>query len=374
MDKYICYTRGCAKIDEKIEDSCLSGGCNKLNVHDWLKGIPESPSSISNVVEIRFKNIRKAYYQNVNNLVLNIGDLVAVEASPGHDIGIVSLTGELVKKQLKKNNIDPDKQELKKVYRYARSTDIDKWKEAMALEIPTMLRSRKIVEQYKLHMKVSDVEYQGDKTKAIFYYIADERVDFRELIKALAEEFKIRVEMRQIGARQEAGRIGGIGPCGRELCCTNWLTSFVSVTTTSARHQELSLNPVKLAGQCSKLKCCLNYELDSYLDAIKDFPNTALAIETKDGTAYHQKTDVFKRLLWYSFDRNNAMNMVAVPVDRVKEIILQNKKGIKVDKLVIEEEKKEQKMDYQNVVGQESITRFDEKKKSTKNRNKKRPQ
>lgn len=371
MEKYICYTRGCIKLEDTIEDSCISGGCNKLNVHDWLNDIPEVSSTDADIVEIRFKNIRKAYYQNVNNLTLNIGDAVAVEASPGHDIGAVSLTGELVKKQLSKNNIDTAKQEFKKIYRFARSTDIEKWKEAMSLEMPTMLKARKIVEQLKLNMKVSDVEYQGDKTKAIFYYIADERVDFRELIKVLAEEFKVRIEMRQIGARQEAGRIGGIGPCGRELCCTNWLTNFVSVTTTSARYQELSLNPLKLAGQCSKLKCCLNYELDGYLDAIKDFPDTALALETIDGTAYHQKTDVYKRMLWYSFDKNNALNMVAVPVERVKEIISLNKRGKKVDKLILEEERKEKKIDYHNVDGQESITRFDEKKKPNKNRNKK---
>src|SRR5690554_2107677 len=265
--------------------SCGYGSCEKLHATDWLKDIKGVGEN--NIVEVRFKNTRKDFYRNVNNLKLKAGDLVAVEASPGHDIGIVSLTGELVTEQMKKYKVTTVNGELRKIYRHARPLDIDKWKEAISLEYETMIRSRQITADLKLNMKIGDVEYQGDRTKAIFYYIADERVDFRELIKVLAERFKVRIEMRQIGARQEAGRIGGIGPCGRELCCSTWMTNFKSVTTNAARYQEISLNPQKLAGQCGKLKCCLNYELDAYLDAQKDFPNTAIPLETEDGTWYH---------------------------------------------------------------------------------------
>jgi len=374
MDEYICYTRGNANLDEKSKRGCLSGGCNKLNVHNWLKDIPEDGSQTTNIVEIRFKNSRKAFFINVNNLKLETGDMVAVEASPGHDIGTVSLAGELVLKQLKKYELDPNSPDFKKIYRIAKPTDIEKWKEAIKLEYPVMVKAKKIVEQLKLDMKISDVEFQGDGTKAIFYYIADERVDFRELIKRFAEEFRIRIEMRQIGARQEAGRIGGIGPCGRELCCTNWITNFVSVSTSAARYQELSLNPQKLAGQCSKLKCCLNYELSGYMDATKDFPNTSIVLETIDGFAYHQKTDVYKRTMWYSFDKNNQINMVGIPVDRVKEIIALNKQGKKVEKLV-DEIKVEPKMGFHVVDAQDSINRFDDNKpkKKKKNHHKNRP-
>ena len=303
-------------------------GCPKLNTYDWMAGIPKA-SAFSDVAEIRFKNTRKGFYSNVNNLSLSSGDIVAVEGSPGHDIGTVSLTGELVRCQMNKSGIGSGPDELRKIYRKAKPADIDKWKEAISREDPTMFRTRRIAESLGLEMKVTDVEYQGDGNKAIFYYIADERVDFRELIRVLADEFRIRVEMKQIGARQEAGRIGGIGSCGRELCCASWINNFVSVTTNAARLQEVSLNPQKLAGQCGKLKCCLNYEIDGYIDAQKDFPDKNVVLELDNGTAYYQKTDVYRRLMWYSYEKDSSTNLVAVPVERVKEIMAQNRKGIK---------------------------------------------
>ena len=358
--------------------------CGKLQTFDWLSDIPDSIQKVD-LVEVRFKNTRKEFFINANGLRLKKGDIVAVEASPGHDIGIVSLTGEVVKFQLKKHEVNPDGQEFKKIYRKAKPADLEKWYEATSLEDNTMLETRKIASDLKLEMKIGDVEYQGDKTKAIFYYIADERVDFRELIKILAERFKIRIEMRQIGARQEAGRIGGIGSCGRELCCATWITNFVSVTTNSARYQEISLNPQKLAGQCGKLKCCLNYELDSYIDAQKDFPSKEIVLETKTGQAHHAKTDIFRGIMWYTFDPVNMVNFIPVPVERAKEIIALNKKGKKVDELVkASEVVADGSLDYQNVVGQESLTRFDEQKnrkrkkrpnkqRRNKNRNDKKP-
>ncbi|MEA1896339.1 MAG: regulatory iron-sulfur-containing complex subunit RicT, partial [Bacteroidota bacterium] len=291
----------------------------KLPTFDWLQNVPGGKSS-SNFIEVRFKNTRKGIYNNVNLLRLKKGDVVAVEASPGHDIGIISLAGEIVNEQLRKLNLDPAKNEFKKVYRLAKDVDIEKWKEGQGLENPTMLKARKIAADLNLNMKIGDVEYQGDRTKAIFYYIAEERVDFRELIKVLADQFKVRIEMRQIGARQEAGRIGGIGSCGRELCCSTWMTNFVSVSTNAARHQELSLNPQKLAGQCGKLKCCLNYELDIYIEAQKGFPSSEIYLETNDGTIYHKKTDIFKRIMWYSFDKKSSLNQFPVSVDRVFKI------------------------------------------------------
>lgn len=326
----IDYTRGCNTLeDNKI--NCSTRICSKLIVYDWLFDLPEASQSLD-IVELRFKNTRKEFYRNVNGITLKIGDVVAVEASPGHDIGTVSLTGQLVLAQLRKYKISYDT-EFKKIYRKAKPADVEKWKNAIAQEPRTMLRARQIAEDLKLNMKIGDVEYQGDGTKAIFYYIADERVDFRELIKIFAEKFKVRIEMKQIGARQEAGRIGGIGSCGRELCCSTWITNFVSVTTISAKLQELSLNPQKLAGQCSKLKCCLNYEFDSYVDAQKDFPDTSIVLETKKGKAYHQKTDIYKRIMWFSASENSSMNLTAVDIDRVKEIISSNKKGIIVEQL-----------------------------------------
>ncbi len=351
------------------------GNSNKLNTCNWLSELPHSQKSNS-FVEVRFKNTRKSFYQNQNELHLEIGDIVAVEANPGHDIGIISLIGPLVYNQIQKVNYNEDT-EPKKVYRKVKQTDIDKWHEAISLEHNTMIKARQIANDLKLDMKIGDVEYQGDKTKAIFYYIADERVDFRELIKILAETFRIRIEMKQIGARQEAGRIGGIGSCGRELCCSTWISNFISVTTNAARYQEVSLNPQKLAGQCSKLKCCLNYELECYLDAQKNFPPKEVNLETKDGTAYYQKTDIYRNLMWYSFDPVNAINLTAVPVERVKEIININKKGQKVPKLVEVSENSQSSakktIEYKNDVGTESLERFDNKKiqKNNKKRRKK---
>lgn len=354
---------GCAS--NKKDDRLLAG---KLDVYDWLGDVPDS-ALCPDIVEVKFKNTRKGFFSNSNQLRLQRGDVVALEASPGHDIGIVSLTGDLVLEQMRKQKLNAKTFEAKKIYRKAKPVDIEKWHEAISLEHKTMIKARQISAELKLNMKIGDVEYQGDKTKAIFYYIADDRVDFRQLIKVLAEQFKIRIEMRQIGARQEAGRIGGIGPCGRELCCSTWITNFVSVTTNAARYQEISLNPQKLAGQCGKLKCCLNFELDCYIDAQKDFPKTNIPLETKDGTAYHQKTDIFKRVMWYSFDKFNSVNMVQLSVDTVLDVIKQNKKGIKVDKLMNEAVMEPKKsLDYENVVGQDSLSRFDQKEKPAKKR------
>lgn len=353
-------------IAERGQSKCdtCSDRCGKLEVFDWLSDLPEG-SEGSDIVEVQFKNTRKGFYKNTSQGRLSKGDVVAVEASPGHDIGIVTLTGDLVLLQMKKNNLSPAGYEFKRVYRKAKPVDIEKWEEAKGLEKETMLEARRIALNLGLNMKIGDVEYQGDRTKAIFYYIADERVDFRELIKVLADRFKVRIEMRQIGARQEAGRIGGIGPCGRELCCSTWISNFKSVSTTAARYQEISLNPQKLAGQCGKLKCCLNYELDAYLDAQQDFPNTAIPLETEDGTYYHFKTDVFKRLMWYSPSRDNGAGakVAMLSVDSVNEIISQNKGGKKVRDIaeVVQVLAPLKDVGYENVIAQDSITRFDEK-------------
>jgi cell fate regulator YaaT (PSP1 superfamily) len=374
MEKSIC-SRGLSIKGNEITEQSLhfNGGCSKLSTFDWVENIPEPPLT-TDIIEVQFKNTRKSFYKNLNRLNLSKGDVIAVEASPGHDIGTVTLTGWLVKLQMKKVGIDSNSTELKKIYRKAKPADIEKWLEAISLEHNTMIRTRQIVSDLGLNMKIGDVEYQGDKTKAVFYYIADERVDFRELIKILADEFQIRIEMRQIGARQEAGRIGGIGSCGRELCCASWINNFVSVTTNSARIQEVSLNPQKLAGQCGKLKCCLNYEVDCYIDARKDFPKTNIPLETKDASYFHLKTDIFNRIMWYSTDPNSGVNLIAVPVDRVKEIIEINRKGQKPLKLVeaasaITDDKE---LSYSNVIQEESVTRFDDEKRlSHKKRNKK---
>jgi cell fate regulator YaaT (PSP1 superfamily) len=354
--------------------SCGTGGCNKLNVFDWLADIhlPGAQAAFD-IVEIRFKNSRKEFFKNTANLQLKVGDIVAVEASPGHDIGIVALTGELVRLQLKKNNVKDDEQ-FKTIYRIAKQTDIEKWHKAIEREKATMMRSRTIALELKLVMKISDVEFQGDGSKATFFYTADDRVDFRELIKIMAEEFRVRIEMRQIGARQEAARLGGIGSCGRELCCSTWLKDFRSVNTSAARYQQLSLNPQKLAGQCGKLKCCLNYELDSYLDAIKDFPDTSINLESKKGRAFHQKTDIFKRQIWYAYT-SEPSNFIALDVDRVKQILEFNKKGEFPDDLKDFEKMivQEKKPDYENVVGQDSLTRFDQKRNKKKKKKKRNP-
>lgn len=349
---------GC-NINEK---GCSKKTDKKLDTFDWLCDIPESQAA-TDLVEVTFKNTRKGYYRNTNDLKLEKGDIVAVESNPGHDIGTVSLTGQLVLLQMRKNHVDPARVEIRRVYRKARPVDMEKYEEAKAREHDTMLRARKIAEDLNLNMKIGDVEYQGDGNKAIFYYIADERVDFRQLIKVLADAFKVRIEMKQIGARQEAGRIGGIGPCGRPLCCSSWMSSFVSVATSAARYQEISLNPQKLAGQCAKLKCCMNFEVDAYVEAQKSFPSKEVQLETKDATYYHFKTDVFGGIMQYSSAPNMAANIISVPVERVKEIIALNRQGIKVDSLIEDTGEEEKKTDYENVVGQDSLTRFDKKKK-----------
>jgi cell fate regulator YaaT (PSP1 superfamily) len=377
MDELI--HRGCCENDckENLNENSEQitsyfSKCSKLDDYDWLRDIPESGNE-TEIVEVRFKNTRKAFYRNVNQLRITRGDIVAVEASPGHDIGVVTLTGNIVLQQLKKYGIKEDSEDIKKVYRKAKEADLEKWKEAIKMEHETMIRSRKFTERLKLDMKIGDVEYQGDKTKAIFYYIADGRVDFRQLIKDLAEAFRIRIEMKQIGARQEAGRIGGIGSCGRELCCATWLTNFVSVTTAAARYQEVSLNPQKLAGQCGKLKCCLNYEVTSYVDAQKDFPEREIVLKTKQGEAFFQKTDIYRGIYWYSLKHPSATNLIAVSVERVKEIIRLNKKNVIPDNLVeFIETPVTGNEEYADVIGQDSLTRFEEKKHIRKKKNKQR--
>jgi cell fate regulator YaaT (PSP1 superfamily) len=345
--------------------------CSKLDSYNWLREVAES--DIPEVVEVRFKNTRKDFYRNVNELRLKRGDLVAVEGSPGHDIGIVTLTGDIVDMQRARSRYGMN-DELKKVYRKAKPADIDKWKQAIVLEDDTMYRSRRIAADLGLQMKIGDVEFQGDGTKAIFYYIADERVDFRQLIKVLAETFKIRIEMRQIGARQEAGRIGGIGTCGRELCCSTFITNFVSVSTHSARIQEVALNPQKLAGQCGKLKCCLNYEMAGYEDALKNFPRQSGSLKTAAGEANLQKTDVYRGILWYAYDSKGGQALVPVPVERVSEIVEMNSRGAVPDELVESSPvfKGRPVLEYTNGAGQESLTRF-ESAKTKKNKKRKKP-
>ncbi len=341
----------------------LAGSCAKLDVQDWLKDI-KNTANPDEFVEIRFKNTRKDYYVNTNSLNLEVGELVAVEGNPGHDIGMVSLTGDLVLKQMKRHKVTLNNGEMRKVYRKVKPVDIEKWEAAMALEHETMIKSRQITSDLKLNMKIGDVEYQGDGTKAIFYYIADERVDFRQLIKVLAETFRIRIEMKQIGARQEAGRIGGIGPCGREMCCCSWMSNFSSVSTVAARYQEISMNPQKLAGQCSKLKCCLNYEVDSYIDEQRDFPPRE-RLKTEEGEYIYLKCDVFKRIYWYTLDNNAPSGQIPLSVRRVKQVYRMNQKGQKPEKLIDIDELLETKVNpiiehnYDNVVGQDSLTRFD---------------
>ena len=339
--------------------SCTWCSCDKLHATDWLKDISEGNDEFD-IVEVRFKNTRKDFFRNVNQLKLQPGDLVAVEANPGHDIGIVSLTGELVTHQMKKYKATTINGELRKVYRHARTMDIEKWKEAISMEYKTMIQSRKISADLNLDMKIGDVEYQGDRTKAIFYYIADGRVDFRQLIRVLADTFHIRVEMKQIGARQEAARIGGIGPCGRELCCSTWICNFVSVTTNAARYQDISLNPQKLAGQCGKLKCCLNFEVDSYIDAQKDFPPNHIPLETEYGTYQFLKADIFKGIYWYSKKGGAPSALLALPVKTVKKVQKLNRTGQKPEKLVSEEIEisRNSEDSFLNMVGQEDINRF----------------
>lgn len=347
------------------------GGCgrqdNKLNTYDWLADIPGNADE-QDMVEVQFKNTRKGYYKNSNRLNLEKGDIVAVEASPGHDIGTVTLTGRLVPLQMRKANIKPDA-EIRRIYRKAKPVDMEKYDEAKAREHDTMIRSRKIAEDLGLQMKIGDVEYQGDGNKAIFYYIADERVDFRQLIKVLAETFRVRIEMKQIGARQEAGRIGGIGPCGRELCCATWMTNFVSVSTSAARFQDISLNPQKLAGQCAKLKCCLNYEVDAYVECQKRLPSKEITLETADATYFYFKADILKGTITYSTDKSFLANEATITARRAFEIINMNKRGEKPEKLMEEYTERETKQS-KDLLEQESLTRFD-KSRSGKGKKKK---
>ncbi len=351
-------------IERGVCNTTMSS-CAKLHVCDWLADI-ETTVFPTDIVEVRFKNTRKDYYRNVNQLHLKTGDLVAVESSPGHDIGIVSLMGELVERQMKKHRATFSNGEFRKIYRLARPADIDKWKEAISLEHETMIRSRQMTNDLGLNMKIGDVEYQGDRTKAIFYYIADSRVDFRQLIRVLADNFHIRVEMKQIGARQEAGRIGGIGPCGREICCSTWLQNFVSVSTNAARSQEIPLNPQKLAGQCGKLKCCLNYELATYVDAQKDFPPNNVPLHTEVGVYFFLKADIFGGTYTYTLQGNTPSSQVAIPVSRVKQILQMNKKGKKPMKLMLTDISAAPKeLDtFHKLVEQEDLTRFDRPKKN----------
>ncbi|MBL6657667.1 MAG: hypothetical protein ISP73_03580 [Flavobacteriales bacterium] len=359
--------RGC-----KNNGNYGSGGCNQLSVFNWLSDIQTSSEKEQfKAVEVRFKGSRKEFFLNKDNLHLIVGDVIAVEGSPGHDIGVVSIVGELTKLQMKKKLKTSSTDGLKVIYRKASEKDIAKWREATALEESTMYGARKIAEYLGLEMKISDVEYQGDKTKATFYYTAKGRVDFRELIKRLSSEFRIRIEMRQIGARQESARLGGIGACGRELCCSSWLTDFRTVSTSSARYQQLSINPQKLAGQCGKLKCCLNFELDSYMEGIKEFPSPHTKIKTKAGSCSFIKMDIFQRKVWYAYDDPSNGPIVELPLDYVNEIIEQNKDGKIIEKLERFDVGVEvDKNDYENVVGQDSINRFDKKKKRRKPKNK----
>ena len=353
----------------KNNGTCGSDGCNKLTVFDWLANmsLPGDQKPFMGV-EVRFKNGRKHFYKNTENLSLSIGDIVATEATSGHDIGIVTLTGELVKVQMKKKSRNEIAEDLPKIYRKATQKDIDIWQTVRAKEAEIQKRSREIAIHLGLKMKISDIEYQGDGSKTTFYYTAEERVDFRQLIRDFASAFSTRVEMKQVGFRQEAARLGGIGSCGRELCCSTWLTDFRSVKTSAARYQQLSLNPQKLAGQCGKLKCCLNYELDTYLDAIKDIPKSDVKLITEKGVAICQKTDIFKRFLWYGYEKQ-GVNWHKISVDKANEIIALNKKGVKVLSLeeYVEEEQISETKIFENVVGQDSLTRFD-KPKSKNNR------
>ena len=349
-DRGLCK-RGCGRQDRQ------------LNTYDWLADVPGNAQS-TDLVEVQFKNTRKGYYHNVNGLDLKKGDIVAVEASPGHDIGVVTLTGELVKLQIKKANLR-SADDIKRIYRLAKQVDMDKYHEAKSREQGTMIQSRQIAKDLGLQMKIGDVEYQGDGNKAIFYYIADERVDFRQLIKVLAETFHVRIEMKQIGARQEAGRIGGTGPCGRELCCATWMKNFVSVSTNAARFQDISLNPQKLAGMCAKLKCCLNYEVDQYVEASRKMPSKEIILQTKDSDYYLFKTDILAGLVTYSTDKNLAANLETISNKRAMEIIEMNKQGEKPLSLDEDGKAKEVQKPVDLLAG-ESITRFDKKKKKKK--------
>jgi cell fate regulator YaaT (PSP1 superfamily) len=359
----------------KNNGTCGTDSCNKLTVFDWLANMTlPSGQEPFDCVEVRFKNGRKEFYRNTEKLTLSIGDIVATEASPGHDIGIVTLTGELVRVQMKKKGVSITSPEITKIYRKASQKDIDIWSNARDKEEPMKVRARELAISHNLEMKISDIEFQGDGSKATFYYTANDRVDFRLLIKDFAKAFSTRIEMKQVGFRQEASRLGGIGSCGRELCCSTWLTDFRSVNTSAARYQQLSLNPQKLAGQCGKLKCCLNYELDTYMDALQDFPSFDTKLVTEKGDAICQKQDIFKGLMWFAYTNNFAQWHV-LKIEQVREIIEENKLKNKVSSLedyaleiVVEPEK-----DFNNAMGQESLTRFDQPNRKKKNNKKRKP-
>lgn len=354
-------------MEEKEKNcSCPRG---KLHCFNWLDDIPGGMTDFD-IVEVQFKNTRKGFYRNSAKLDLAVGDLVAVEATPGHDIGVVTLMGKLVALQMRRSNIKPDA-EIRRVFRKAKPVDIDKYEEAKARENDTMIRARKIAESLHLNMKIGDVEYQGDGNKAIFYYIADERVDFRQLIKVLADTFRVRIEMKQIGARQEAGRIGGIGSCGRPLCCASWMTNFVSVGTSAARYQDISLNPQKLAGQCAKLKCCLNFEVDTYVESAKRMPGREIRLETADATYFHFKTDIFRKEITYSTDKQMAANLVTIDAERAFEVIEMNRRGEKPLQLARDgQEKPAGRTGPIDLASQDDLTRFDKAKKKKRKKNK----
>ena len=359
----------------KSNGACGTYGCNKLDVFDWMSGmdLPNAARTFD-VAEVRFKHTRKGFFRVPQGIDVYTGDVVVVDVNPGYDVGVVSLTGELVKSQMRRREVK-DNYELKKIIRKAADTDISKWQEARGLEQRTMMRSREIAKNLRLDMKISDVEYQGDKSKATFFYTADDRVDFRELIKRFAEEFKIRIDMRQIGYRLEAARVGGIGSCGRELCCSSWLSDFRAVSTSAARYQQLSINPAKLAGQCGKLKCCLNYELDQYVEALRDIPSVNTKLILPKGTAFHFKTDIFQRVMYFVYEHHDPDGPFPLSVAAVKEIMEKNRNGISIESIesFAKTETKSNEADFAVVVGQDSLTRFDSKKSSrNKSRNKSR--
>ena len=365
--------RICCDGDRGLCKNAIGRQDKQLNTYDWLADVPGNADS-TDLVEVQFKHTRKGYYHNSNNLELKKADFVAVEANPGHDIGVVTLTGRLVKKQIKKANLK-SADDIKRIYRIARPVDMDKYREAKAREHDTMIESRQIAKDLGLQMKIGDVEYQGDCNKAIFYYIADERVDFRQLIKVLAETFHVRIEMKQIGARQEAGRIGGTGPCGRELCCATWMKNFISVSTNSARFQDISLNPQKLAGMCAKLKCCLNYEVDDYVEAGRKMPSREIVLQTADGDYYLFKTDILAGLITYSTDKNIAANLETISAERARKIIEMNKRGEKPESLHEDGKQRQSAKPNADLLANENISRFDKaKKKKKKNKQPKQQQ
>ena len=361
--RYDC-SRGCTvERSESGELECTyRPGCCKLEVYDWLEGVNQE--QWNEFFEVRFKNTRKGIYRNASGQSIKTGDMVIVEAANGHDLGIVTLEGAIIARQMKAKRVNPETFECKKIYRKAKQFDVEKWQEAIAREHEVMIRSRQIAAELGLEMKIGDVEFQGDGTKAIFYYIADGRVDFRQLIKVFAEEFRIRIEMKQIGARQEAGLIGGLGVCGRELCCSNYISTFQSITTSAARVQDLSLNPQKLAGQCGKLKCCLNYETAVYMDAQTRIPKVTTPLEFEDGLAYLMKTDILKEVMYFSYDSTSLANLYPLDASEVREIIKMNRNGIRPESLKADVEPRTP--EFVSAVGDESITRFDEARKKKK--------